>query len=34
MEEPSITIKDGNIIKSSYSEELSELRNISKTKRQ
>ena len=30
MEEPSITIKDGNIIKSSYSEELSELRNISK----
>ena len=30
MEEPSITIKDGNIIKSSYNEELSELRNISK----
>lgn len=30
MEEPSITIKDGNIIKSSYNEELKELRNISK----
>ena len=30
LEEPSITIKDGNIIKSSYNEELSELRNISK----
>ena len=30
MEEPSITIKYGNIIKSSYNEELSELRNISK----
>ena len=30
MEEPSITIKEGNIIKSSYNEELSELRNISK----
>ena len=30
MEEPSITIKDGNIIKSSYSEELKELRDISK----
>ncbi|MFR5133350.1 MAG: hypothetical protein ACLTDP_12610 [Terrisporobacter sp.] len=29
-EEPSITIKDGNIIKSTYNEELSELRNISK----
>ncbi|MEG2194858.1 MAG: DNA mismatch repair protein MutS [Terrisporobacter sp.] len=29
-EEPSLTIKDGNIIKSSYNEELSELRNISK----
>ncbi len=30
MEEPSITIKDGNIIKSSYNEELKDLRNISK----
>ena len=30
MEEPSITIKDGNIIKSSYNEELRELRDISK----
>ena len=30
LEEPSITSKDGNIIKSSYNEELSELRNISK----
>lgn len=30
IEEPSITIKDGNIIKSSYNEELEELRNISK----
>ena len=30
MEEPSITIKDGNIIKSSYNEELNELRDISK----
>lgn len=29
-EEPSLTIKDGNIIKSSYNEELRELRNISK----
>ena len=30
IEEPSITIKDGNIIKSSYNKELEELRNISK----
>ena len=29
LEEPSITIKDGNIIKSSYNEELSELREVS-----
>lgn len=29
-EEPSLTIKDGNIIKSSYNEELKELRDISK----
>ena len=29
-EEPSLTIKDGNIIKSSYNEELRELTNISK----
>ena len=30
LEEPSITIKDGNIIKSEYNGELSELRDISK----
>lgn len=30
MEEPSITIKDGNIIKASYNDELRELRDISK----
>lgn len=30
LEEPSITIKDGNIIKSDYNEELKELREVSK----
>ena len=30
LEEPSITLKDGNIIKSDFNEELKELRNISK----
>ncbi len=30
LEEPTITIKDGNIIKSDFSDELKELREISK----